>query len=115
MNEIPSARLSPRIVNGVLKFYERDIFNLTLELDIEDQDGEKVDIDSAAELNVVFLNNRREEVKTFTFTGIEGNAVTLDFDAECTARFKKGEYTYDIYYKAGPRTTLADENLCVVQ
>ena len=36
MNNLPRADLSPRIVNGVLKWYEGDTFSLQIDLELED-------------------------------------------------------------------------------
>ena len=38
-NVIPVARVSPRIANGCICWYEGDTFSLRLRLELEDQDG----------------------------------------------------------------------------
>lgn len=115
MANIPNAEMSPRIVNGVLKWYEGDTFELQLELELTDQDGESVIIGASDTVKIVFLNERREQVKEFSFTNVQNNTVTLDFDATVTALFRRGRYTYDVYYTAAERTTLANENKAVVE
>ena len=36
MSNLPNAEQSPRVVNGVIKWYEGDTFDLTIGLDLED-------------------------------------------------------------------------------
>ena len=115
MSSIPNARQSPRIENGIVKWYEGDTFDLCLELELTDQDGDDIAIAASSTVTVEFVNRQNEAVKTFEFTGITGNTVTLDFDSACTALFPKGEYRYCVYYTAGRRTTLAADNVCVVE
>ena len=115
MSNIPSAKRSPRLVNGVIYWYEGDTFDITIKINLMDQDGEPIDISGSDTVAVVIKNVRREDVKTFTFTGIDDNRVTLEFDDTATALFRKGKYTYDIYYNGEKRTTLADENVMVVE
>ena len=38
------------------------------------------------------------------------NQVTLVVDAEISAKFPKGRYTYDVEFSHGDRTTLARDN-----
>ena len=115
MANIPNAKVSPRIDTGVLYWYEGDTFSLVIELDLTDQDGESVIIGASDTVKIVFLNERRETVKEFSFTNVENNTVTMDFDSTVTALFPRGKYTYDVYYTAAERTTLANENEAVVE
>lgn len=115
MGNIPNAEPSPRVVNGVLKWYEGDTFDLDLEIKLEDQDGEPITIGASDTVKVVFRDSARNIVKEFSFTGISGNTVTLDFDSTCTALFPKGCYTYDVYYTGADRTTVANDNKAVVE
>jgi len=115
MSNLPSAEQSPRIVNGVIKFYQGDTFDLVLELDLVDQDGEEITIAAGDTVKVVFKDKSLSTVKEFTFTNITGNTVTMEFDATCTALFPAGRYTYDIYYTAEDRTTIANDNKVVVE
>lgn len=115
MSILPAARQSPRIENGIIKWYEGDTFELALTLELTDQDGEDISIAADSGVTVVFRDRREETVKTFSFTNIVGNTVTLDFDAECSALFPKGEYSYKVVYAAGEKTTVAQGNLCAVE
>lgn len=115
MSNLPNAEQSPRIVNGVLKWYEGDTFDLDLLLDLEDQDGTPVTIGPGDTVTVTFRNRRLEQVKEFSFTDIQRNMVTMDFDTACTALFPKGIYTYDVQYSGVERTTFARDNRAVVE
>ena len=115
MSNIPSARRSPRLVNGVIYWYQGDTFSITLKINLKDQDGEPITIASSDVVTIVIQNVRRETVKTFEFTNIENNRVVLSFTDAVTALFRKGKYTYDVYYNGENRTTLADENVMVVE
>lgn len=115
MSNLPSAEMSPRIVNGVIKWYQGDTFDLQLTFDLEDQDGEPITIAQTDTVNIVFKDKSLKTVKEFTFTNISNNTVTMDFDATCTALFGSGIYTYDIYYTGTERTTLGNNNKVVVE
>lgn len=116
MGNLPHANPSPRIVNGVLKWYLGDTFEIQINLDLEDQDGEKIIINNESTVEVVFLDCRRKVIKEFVFSGIEDNVITLSFDNAVSTLFPIGEYTYDIYYRVGNRrVTLADNNRVVVE
>ena len=95
MANLPNAEISPRIASGVLKWYEGDTFNIDLKINLKDQDGEPVAIKSSDTVNVVFVDCCEKLVKEFTCTNIQNNTITLDFDATCSALFRKGKDTYD--------------------
>lgn len=115
MYNVPNAEPSPRIVNGVMKWYEFDTFDIQFDLNFKDQDGEKVIIGENDTVIFEFLNCCRDVVKVFTFTNIQNNTVKLDFDADTTALFPAGNYTYDAYYDGAERITLANNNKVVVE
>ena len=110
MAAIPSARLSPRIENGVLHWYQGDRFSLCLVLQLQDQDGETVEIKPASDqVEVRFFDAQRQLVQAFLFGGEEGegitdNRLTLSFDSDVTALFPRGDYHYDVIYTGGSRT-----------
>lgn len=114
-NTVPGARVSPRIANGCICWYEGDTFSLRLKLELEDQDGEDVTVGASDSVKVTFFDRTRQQVHEFTYTGITGNAVTLSFTESVSAKFPKGLYTYDILYTHGDRTTLASENVARVE
>lgn len=112
---IPGAYPSPRIDKGVLRWYEGDTFSIMLRFDLKDQDGEAVTIGTTDSMAVVFLDDTRQTVHTFSFAKVENEQVTLNFDATITEKFTKGKYTYDIRYTHGDKTTLASGNRAFVE
>lgn len=112
MSFIPNAKQSPRIERGVLKWYRGDTFDLQIDLELTDQDG--VAVEATGTVEVVFRNDCNRPVKEFTLTPAN-NIVTMDFNADVSALFPIGEYTYDVYYNGEERTTIANDNKVVVQ
>ncbi len=110
MNNMQKANLSPRIVNGVLRWYEGNTFKLQLELELVDQDGEPVSIADTDSVEVKFRDKRKDVIKEFVFEHIEDNIISLDFDAECTALFPAGKYTFDLDYIGENRVTLINDS-----
>ena len=99
---IPSANVSPRNDNGILKFYEGDTFEFDLCLELKDQDGEDIVLDGTNDSAVVtFYDYKNKVVKIFSFGKdkdnliSEGNILKHDFDEETSSLFSKGKYTYD--------------------
>lgn len=115
MYNIPNAEISPRIVNGVIRWYQGDTFDIQLTIELEDQDGEAVILGEDDTVSITFRNQSDSAVKTFTFTELEGNTVTMDFDSTCTALFGRGNYSYTVTITHGERTTIASENKVVVE
>ena len=115
MSNLPSAEQSPRVVNGVIKWYEGDTFTMDLGLGLTDQDGEAVTLNAADTVKVTFRDKGENVVKEFSFTNVSKDTVTLDFNAAVTALFPKGRYTYDVDDTHGYRTTIAHNNKVVVE
>lgn len=115
MGNIPNAEQSPRIVNGVIYWYENDTFSLNIELDFADQDDTPVDVQPTDIVTVVFTDRSLNKIKEFVFTDIVDNNITLDFNSETTRLFPKGHYTYDVIFKSAERTTVANDNKVVVE
>lgn len=117
MAKLPWAKMSPRIENGVLYWYEGDTFRLNLILNLKDQDGEAVDVPADGSLELVFCDERRDVVKAFTFTGAEAvnGAVGVEVDKAVTALFPAGRYTYDLRLHGEERTTLIRGGEAIVE
>lgn len=115
MNTIPAARVAPRIANGCICWYEGDTFELVLKLELRDQDGEAVTIAGSDTVMVTFYDEQRQAVHEFSFTGITGNQVTLSFTDTVTAKFAKGEYTYDMHYNGDRKATFIRDNVARVE
>lgn len=115
MSILPHAELSPRLRNGVLYWYAGDTFDIDIHLVLRDYDGEEIVVPENASVIFAFRNESEETVKEFSFSNIVDNTVKLEFDEVCTALFPPGEYSYDVYYEIGYRTTLANNNRVVVE
>lgn len=115
MSNLPNAEQSPRVVNGVIRWYQGDTFDLDLALSLVDQDGAPITIAASHTVKVTFRDKSQNLIKEFTFSNISNNTVTLAFDAECTALFPKGQYTYDVCIAHDKRTTIANDNKVVVE
>lgn len=117
MGNIPAARISPRIVNGVIYWYEGDTFDLELNLSLTDQNGYEVEIPDDAEILVVFRDEREEIIREFEVSGaeIENGAATIPFDEDMSALFYKGKYSYDVKYRWDRLQTVASDNEIIVE
>lgn len=115
MNNIPSARSSPRIVNGVIKWYERDTFSIDIELELTDQDGEKVEVKPTDVVEVNIYNRSDKLVTSFVRENVANNTITIDIDKETTKLFTAGEYHYDVIVEGESRTTIARNNDIIVE
>lgn len=107
---IPGAYASPRIQNGVLCWYAGDTFGIVIQIELEDQDGAAVEIGSTDSVKLTFRDDTRAVVHSQTFENVEGDQITLTVDAEVSAKFPKGTYTYDVELSHGERTTLVRDN-----
>lgn len=111
---IPGAYASPRVENGVLLWYEGDTFEITVLLELVDQDGDGVEISTTDTMKFTFYNAEKEVVHEITFAEIEDDRVTLSFTDAVTAKFPKGKYTYDARLTHNNKTTLVRGNrICV--
>lgn len=116
MGNIPNAMPSPRIENGILRWYAGDTFTLGLELDIQDQDGEEVSIGTSDRLTVNFYDAFRAKTHTVTLDAAAlGGTPEVAFNAETTAKFPAGKYTYDMIFTHGEKTTVVKGNKILVE
>ena len=115
MSELPRAEVSPRIDNCILRWYEGDTFSYDLCINLMDDSGDTVNVSSSGTVTVTFRNRKNEIVKTFTFTNVENNMVSMTFDSTCTALFPKGSYTYDVFLDDNKRTTIGSELQAIVE
>ena len=115
MGTIPAAKQSPRIENDILKWYEGDTFTLNIELVLKDDSGSPVTITSTDTVTAIFYNERGDIVKTFTFQNITGNVISIEIDSESTSLFTKGKYIYDIKFSSSNLTTIANDNVLIVE
>ena len=117
MSNLANAKQSPRAVNGVLKWYQDDTFDLAITFDLTDQDEEPIAVPTDAVVDVIFYDKTKKPVKQFSFNLIQSDTVTLRFDETVTALFPADSYTYDVYMESAAfgRKTLANNNEVVVE
>ena len=97
----------------VKPYWFRAVLGLLLAL--TDQDGEAADIQSTDTVKVTFFDCRNEIVQEFTFTGVTGNHIEMEFTDEISRKFPRGRYHYDILYTHADKTTLVRGNTAIVE
>lgn len=112
-NVIVPAPQSPRMDNGVLKWFYGDTFAVDMVINLSEQimgnDGEIIDrlVDFAPDDQIVvtFFNSRKEVVHSFIAKNISNDegtenyhTITLDFTKDISHKFCKGRYTYCTKY-----------------
>lgn len=115
MGNIPSAKVSPRVVNGVLFWYAGDTFDLDLIFDIVDQDEETYNIRPRDTVKIIFENARNKKVAEYNFGNITDNKVTIHMDSTETQKYPTGEYTYEAQLHWENRTTIIEKAKVVVE
>lgn len=104
---------SPRFECTTLCYYEGDTFALLLPIELT-REGIPVNIAPSDVVTVTFLDQSGRVVAERSYTGIVENTVQIDWDAELTALFGRGIYTYRIRYNGEQVTTIAaDCRICV--
>ena len=93
MSQLPGAKQSPRIENGIIKFYEGDTFSLNVEIELVDQDKLPVNIGADDTVEVVFLDKSENVVTEMTFSGVSNNTISVEFTRN-TLCFRRKTRTY---------------------
>lgn len=108
MAKLPWAKLSPRIENGVIYWYEGDTFRLHLHLELWDTEGLPVEPREEDTAELCFYNKSMDPVMTLQFTSeqVRSGILTLPMDEAATALFPAGRYTYDLRLLGQERKTL---------
>lgn len=106
---LPAARMSPRLINGALKWYEGDTFKLQVKIELTDENDDVIDITDSHVVDFVFRDEKKRVVWAMRFENIKDNTVALVIDEDVTMNFPKGEYTYDVIYSGTYRKTLVNE------
>ena len=109
---IKQAEQSPRIENGVIRWYYGDTFKLELELEFTNDNGDIVNIQPTDEISISFKNHRDTVIYENTFNT---NTITLDMTEELSQKFKVGEYYYTVKLNSEYITTLMKNNKVVVE
>ena len=106
MWSLPAAAPAPRMSAGVLKWYEGDVFDLAVQLELTDEAGMHLPIEAEHRITLVFRNERRQVIWELCYTGIEDDRITVRVTEPVTALFPAGRYTYDVIYEGVGRRTL---------
>ncbi len=109
MATVLSAKQSPRFENNVLCYYEGDTFTLPLIISME-KDGAPVSIGTGDTITVSFVPDGRETaIETLSFTNVQDNTVTIDWNAEMTKKFPRGRYFYRLRFNGERVATLLSD------
>lgn len=130
-NLIVPAPQSPRMDNGVLKWFFGDTFAVDMVINLVeqtvDENGETterlVDFSPDDQIIVTFFNFRKEPIHSFIIRGIgndesseDYHTATLEFDKDVSHKFRVGKYTYCMKYvhKENGRSVSTDiTTICV--
>lgn len=130
-NVIIPAPQSPRMDNGVLKWFYGDTFAVDMVINLVEQevgaDGAQVDVpidfDESDQIVVTFFNAKKEVVHSFISKNISNDknseyyhTISLEFTKDISHRFCRGKYTYCIKYvhKENGKTACTDiTTICV--
>lgn len=115
--EVPHAEISPRIdEDGVIYWYQGDTFKIDFEIKLLSDDDPPVEI-PLQDGDVVRFTFRsyRAQVAEFVFDTFQDGVVTLEFDAEMTAKFCRGAYTYVVTHERDYIRTIIKGNRAVVE
>ena len=100
MSSIQPAKSSPRLENGVLRWYHGDCFVVDWTISLT-KDGVPYQYDADDELIFSFYTRPDKElVHQFTFTNIQNNTVSLEFTEEVSNKFAIGNYSYCIKFNS---------------
>lgn len=113
MADIPRAKMSPRIENGIIYWYEGDTFEFNIAIELRDQDGEVVTPSDQSAFEMIVRDEKNDEIFSEKQYGVSG--FTFACDENVTALFRKGKYRYDINYYGEYKTSLAEDNRMIVE
>ena len=110
---IVPAPQSPRMDNGVLKWFYGDTFAVDMVINLVEQEAQKdgtfvdkpINFDESDQIVVTFFNERKEVVYSFISKNISNDekseyyhTITLNFTKDVSHRFRRGKYTYCMKY-----------------
>lgn len=124
-NVMVPAPQSPRIDNGVLKWFYGDTFVVDMVINlVEEEVGEDgnivnrlINFNESDQIVVTFFNDRKEVIHSFISNNISNDEtsefyhmVSLDFTKDISHKFRRGRYTYCVKYahKDGDKTVSTD-------
>lgn len=130
-NIMAPAPQSPRMDNGVLKWFYGDTFVVDMVINlVEEEVGEDgtlvnrlINFNESDQIMVTFFNDRKELVHSFILKNISNDetsesyhTASLDFTKDISHKFRCGRYTYCVKYvhKDGDKTVSTDiTTICV--
>ena len=107
---------SPNIKDGVLSWYEGDVFELNIAVTLMSM-GESYKPSSDDTMTVRFFDKSGFAVHEFSALAFDSGAVLLGFEDSVSAKLQKGTFSYDciMNFADGRRTTVANDNpVCVM-
>lgn len=130
-NVIVPAPQSPRMDNGVLKWFYGDTFAIDMVVNLVEQETDEegktvnklIDFSNDDQMVVTFFNSRKEVVHSFIAKNISNDedsenyhTISLEFTKDISHKFCKGRYTYCMKYihKEDGKTVYTDiTTICV--
>ena len=101
------ANASPRIENGIIKWYCGDAFFINFDI-IDDETKAPLELGEYDSIEVSFYNAQLRPVKTFEFRGaMVCNELKYHINETITKLFPVGKYTYCIKYHKNNNETIA--------
>ena len=110
------AKMSPRFEDNVLYWYQGNTFELEFIINLKIDDV-LTDLKMEDIIEIKFKTSEMcdETIKSFVFTEIVSNTVTMVFDEATSQLFKAGKYVFGVTYVGQSITTLIATNNVVVE
>jgi len=117
MAYIINAKQSPRIEDGILKWYEGDTFSFVWTINITNKDtGNPIIFMLEDSIDFEFFNEFGQLIQVFHFGNIPtDNKVRLDFNEDVSKKFRRGKYKYSIKYNGINIVTIGASNKAEVE
>lgn len=107
------AKPSPRIEDGIIKWYAWDTFDLNFEFIFTDEDWNKIPEEETDCLEFTIYNQYYDVL--YSTEVHQSHEVPVSIDEEMTQKFTRGNYYYIIRRIAGYITTIIQENEIIVE
>lgn len=117
MGNIITAKQSPRIEDGILKWYEGDTFSFIWTINLTNKDtGNPMVFMPEESVDFEFCNEFGQLIQVFSFDNIPtDNKVRLDFNEDVSRKFRIGKYKYSVKYNGINTVTLGACNKAEVE
>ena len=110
---IKLAEQSPRIEDGIIKWYAGDTFELNFEFEFSDTEGNVISSEETDYLEFKIFNEYYDTI--YEEVVYKSHEVSVYMNDENTAKFPRGKYFYVIKRNDGFITTIIQENEIVVE